>query len=85
MYQLMYVMHLIWLKYILQFHMPLKIFFTERLHLKTLSQVVTLQLPVYKDTFILTHAYTYNVLYVDILVVQRCLIMTCVHRNIPFT
>lgn len=42
MYQLMYVMHLIWfwLKYILQFHMPLKIFFTERLHLKTLSQVV---------------------------------------------
>lgn len=51
MYQLMYVMHLIWLKYILQFHMPLKIFFTERLHLKTLSQVVTLQLC--KDTFIL--------------------------------
>lgn len=50
MYQLMYVMHLIWLKYILQFHMPLKIFFTERLHLKTLSQVVTLQLC--KDTFI---------------------------------
>lgn len=84
MYQLMYVMHLIWLKYILQFHMPLiKIFFTERLHLKTLSQVVTLQLC--KDTFILTHAYTYNVLYVDIFVVQRCLIMTCVHRNIPFT
>lgn len=81
MYQLMYVMHLIWLKYILQFHMPLKIFFTERLHLKTLSQVVTLQLC--KDTFILTH--TYNVLYVDIFVVQRCLIMTCVHRNIPFT
>lgn len=40
MYQLMYVMHLIWLKYILQFHVPLKIFFTERLHLKTLSQVV---------------------------------------------
>lgn len=57
MYQLMYVMHLIWLKYILQFHMPLKIFFTERLHLKTLSQVVTLQLC--KDTFILTHAYIY--------------------------
>lgn len=84
MYQLMYVMHLIWLKYILQFHMPLiKIFFTERLHLKTLSQVVTLQLC--KDTFILTHAYTYNVLYVNIFVVQRCLIMTCVHRNIPFT
>lgn len=84
MYQLMYVMHLIWLKYILQFHMPLKIFFTERLHLKTLSQVVTLQLCI-KDTFILTHAYTYNVLYVNIFVVQRCLIMTCVHRNIPFT
>lgn len=83
MYQLMYVMHLIWLKYILQFHMPLKIFFTERLHLKTLSQVVTLHLC--KDTFILTHAYTYNVLYVNIFVVQRCLIMTCVHRNIPFT
>lgn len=84
MYQLMYVMHLIWLKYILQFHMPfIKIFFTERLHLKTLSQVVTLQLC--KDTFILTHAYTYNVLYVNIFVVQRCLIMTCVHRNIPFT
>lgn len=83
MYQLMYVMHLIWLKYILQFHMPLKIFFTERLHLKTLSQVVPLQSC--KDTFILTHAYTYNVLHVDIFVVQRCLIMTCVHRNIPFT
>lgn len=83
MYQLMYVMHLIWLKYILQFHMPLKIFFTERLHLKTLSQVVPLQSC--KDTFILTHACTYNVLYVDIFVVQRCLIMTCVHRNIPFT
>lgn len=57
----MYVMHLIWLKYYmymyLHFHMPLKIFSSKRLHLKTLFQAAPLQSYVVIPLFLHTPTY----------------------------